>query len=166
MENRHDFRTILFLSFFDLCGQVAFYAPPNIAPPPPRPCASPCIFSLTFTLTSKNLATQRSRQTDSPLFRSASRYVGSMHLELQDLRSLAGVVRIEVDGEEYGIGGLWEAQERYKRAHFVPAVHVADHVDFSFCLGDFLLAGDLGAAAHAEEGHFECVYVCGIAYAG
>jgi hypothetical protein len=47
---------------------------PNM--PPPLPClaeASPCIFSDTFMLTSKNLATHRSRQTLSPLLRSASR---------------------------------------------------------------------------------------------
>lgn len=57
-------------------------------------------------------------------------------------------------------------QEPCERGEFVPAVHVANHVDFSFCLGDFLLAGDLGAAAHAEEGHLEFAYMCGIAYLG
>lgn len=48
---------------------------PNMPPPPPAclPAASPCIFSLTLILTSKNLATHRSRQTDSPLLRSPSR---------------------------------------------------------------------------------------------
>lgn len=48
---------------------------PNIPPPPPPALcvASPCIFSDTLTFTSKNLATQRSRQTDSPLLRSDSR---------------------------------------------------------------------------------------------
>jgi hypothetical protein len=59
--------------------------------PPRKPCppwASPCIFSLTLTLTSKNLETQRSRHTDSPLFRSASRYDVSMHFAEHDLRRL------------------------------------------------------------------------------
>lgn len=66
-----------------------YMPPPNIPwPPPCLPCASPCIFSLTFTLTSKNLDTQRSRQTDSPLLRSASRYDVSMHFAEQDLRRL------------------------------------------------------------------------------
>jgi hypothetical protein len=45
-----------------------------IIPPPCFAAASPCIFSETLTLTSKNLLTQRSRHTDSPLLRSASRY--------------------------------------------------------------------------------------------
>lgn len=56
-------------------------------PPPIPPClaaASPCIFSLTLMLTSKNLETQRSRQTDSPLFNSPSRYSGGMHFLVQD----------------------------------------------------------------------------------
>ena len=42
----------------------------------PPPClwfASPCIFSETLMFTSKNFATHRSRQTDSPLFSSPSR---------------------------------------------------------------------------------------------
>lgn len=34
----------------------------------------------------------------------------------------------------------------------VPRVHVRDHVDFCFCLGDLLLGGELGLAAE-EEGH-------------
>jgi len=57
-------------------GDVSFLYIPNIPPPPPpacRPAASPCIFSDTLTLTSKNLATHRSRHTLSPLFKSASR---------------------------------------------------------------------------------------------
>lgn len=64
------------------------YAPNMPAPPPCLPCASPCIFSLTLTLTSKNLATQRSRQTDSPLLRSGSRYEVSMHFLEQEATSL------------------------------------------------------------------------------
>ena len=59
---------------------------PNGFPPP---CASPCIFSLTLTLTSKNLLTHRSKHTLSPLFKSASRYVVSMHFLLQDCTSLS-----------------------------------------------------------------------------
>ena len=35
----------------------------------------------------------------------------------------------------------------------VPCEHVVDHFDFGFCGGDFLLRGELGAAAE-EEGHF------------
>ena len=61
-------------------GGPQFYLPlflhhmPNMPPPPAcLPAASPCIFSLTLTLTSKNFATHRSRQTDSPLLRSPSR---------------------------------------------------------------------------------------------
>jgi hypothetical protein len=70
---------------------LAYIPPPNMPPPPPCfPCASPCIFSLTLTLTSKNLDTQRSRQTDSPLLRSASRYDVSMHLDVQDFTRLIG----------------------------------------------------------------------------
>lgn len=68
-----------------------FPTPSNSYMPPGKPClpcASPCIFSLTLTLTSKNLDTQRSRQTDSPLFRSASRYAVSTHFAEQDLRRL------------------------------------------------------------------------------
>jgi hypothetical protein len=62
---------------------------PNIPPPPPCLfCASPCIFSLTLTLTSKNFATQRSRHTDSPLLRSDSRYEVSMHFLEQDATNL------------------------------------------------------------------------------
>jgi len=71
------------------CSILLYIPPPNMPPPPPCfPCASPCIFSLTLTLTSKNLDTQRSRQTDSPLLRSASRYDVSMHLDVQDLTRL------------------------------------------------------------------------------
>lgn len=50
--------------------------PPPVAPPPcpiPLACASPCIFSPILMFVSMYLATQRSRQTDSPLLRSASR---------------------------------------------------------------------------------------------
>lgn len=61
---------------------------PNIPPPPLLFCASPCIFSLTLTLTSKNLDTQRSRQTDSPLLRSGSRYDASMHFLEHERTSL------------------------------------------------------------------------------
>lgn len=67
---------------------------PNIDPPPPIAppclcCASPCIFSDTFTFTSKNLATQRSRHTDSPLLRSASRYWFGIHFLVQVSTSLS-----------------------------------------------------------------------------
>jgi|SRR5690242_1901658 len=70
--------------------RVSSVSPASYMPPgnPCLPCASPCIFSLTLTLTSKNLDTQRSRQTDSPLFRSASRYAVSTHFAEQDLRRL------------------------------------------------------------------------------
>ena len=66
-------------------------------PPPPIALpflefASPCIFSETLTFTSKNLLTQRSRQTDSPLFRSDSRYCAGMHFLVQVSTSLHGVV--------------------------------------------------------------------------
>jgi len=46
--------------------------PPPIPPPPCLPAASLCIFSDTFMFTSKNLATHRSMQTLSALFRSGS----------------------------------------------------------------------------------------------
>ena len=65
---------------------------PNPPIPPCLAAASPCIFSLTLMLTSKNLETQRSRQTDSPLLSSPSRYSGGMHFWVQDC------VRLEVDG--------------------------------------------------------------------
>lgn len=39
-------------------------------------------------LTSKNLETQRSRQTDSPLFKSDSLYSGGMHFFVQVSTSL------------------------------------------------------------------------------
>ena len=69
---------------------------PPIAPPPVPFCAaSPCIFSLTFRLTSKNLLTHRSRHTLSPLLRSASRYSGGMHFLVQDCDSLFNVGKIE-----------------------------------------------------------------------
>jgi hypothetical protein len=51
-------------------------------------CAPLCIFSETLTLTSKNFDTQRSRQTDSPLFSSASRYWLGMHFLKQVSTSL------------------------------------------------------------------------------
>lgn len=44
-----------------------------------------CSFSPTFLLTSKYLATQRSMQTLSPLFKSPSAYRGEMHLAWHDL---------------------------------------------------------------------------------
>lgn len=72
-------------------------------PPAPRPCASPCIFSLTLTLTSKNFATQRSRQTDSPLLRSASRYEASMHFLLQDWTSLIIASALPYDWDRWGM---------------------------------------------------------------
>jgi hypothetical protein len=70
------------------CRATPYMPPPNMPAPPCLPWASPCIFSLTLTLTSKNLDTQRSRHTDSPLFRSASRYDASMHFAEHDLRRL------------------------------------------------------------------------------
>lgn len=75
---------------FSFIMLVLSVSPASYMPPgnPCLPCASPCIFSLTLTLTSKNLDTQRSRQTDSPLFRSASRYAVSTHFAEQDLRRL------------------------------------------------------------------------------
>lgn len=72
-----------FFSFVSPSKQITPYAshlhhtdnhiPKPPIPPPCRPAASPCIFSLTLTLTSKNFETQRSKHTDSPLLRSASR---------------------------------------------------------------------------------------------
>jgi hypothetical protein len=41
----------------------------------------------------------------------------------------------------------------------VPTVHVAHHVDLSFCLSNLLLAGDLGLCAAEEHGH-----VCGFSF--
>ena len=75
---------------FHPISSPAFHIPnPPIAPPPVPFCAaSPCIFSLTFRLTSKNLLTHRSRHTLSPLLRSASRYSGGMHFLVQDCDSL------------------------------------------------------------------------------
>lgn len=67
------------------------HIPNNPPPPPPPPCliaASPCIFSDTFILISKNLLTHLSRQTDSPLLSSPSRYSGGIHLEVQDCCNL------------------------------------------------------------------------------
>ena len=63
---------------------------PPIPPPlaPPLCAASPCIFSLTFRLTSKNLLTHRSKHTLSPLLRSPSRYSGGMHFFEQEWESL------------------------------------------------------------------------------
>ena len=56
-------------------------------PPGPAPAAAPtaCIFSPTLLLTSKNLATQRSMQTLSPLLRSPSAYRVLMHFAWQEL---------------------------------------------------------------------------------
>lgn len=61
---------------------------PHHCPCPCRIAASPCIFSLTFIWTSKNLETHRSKHTDSPLLRSPSRYSGGMHFLTQDWFSL------------------------------------------------------------------------------
>lgn len=61
---------------------------PHHCPCPCRMAASPCIFSLTFICTSKNLETHRSKHTDSPLLRSPSRYSGGMHFLTQDWFSL------------------------------------------------------------------------------
>lgn len=48
-----------------------------------------------------------------------------------------------------------------KRAS-VPAVHVGDHVDLSFCCGDLLLGRELGAATE-EEGHLVlCAWRIGV----
>lgn len=82
------------------CRAPCIIAPlqPNIPPPAPPPglapplvAASPCIFSETLTFTSKNLATHRSRHTDSPLFKSDSRYSGGMHFLVQVSTSLCRV---------------------------------------------------------------------------
>ena len=62
--------------------QEELAAPPAAAAPAPMPCN----FSPTFLFTSKNLATQRSMQTLSPLFRSPSAYLGLMHLVWHELR--------------------------------------------------------------------------------
>lgn len=92
---------------------LLYIPPPNMPPPPPPcfPCASPCIFSLTLTLTSKNLDTQRSRQTDSPLLRSASRYDVSMHLDVQDLTRLEQWKLVNACFLKRLRGGLGESDE-------------------------------------------------------
>ena len=70
---------------------LSSHIPNPLIPPPPAPplcAASPCIFSLTFKLTSKNLLTHRSKHTLSPLLRSPSRYSGGMHFFEQEWESL------------------------------------------------------------------------------
>ena len=147
-------------------------------PPPCFAAASPCIFSETLTLTSKNLLTQRSRQTDSPLLRSASRYDVSMHFAEQDLRRLDQRTLVDgLQGESperaQGRGGSdcvvrstarngnvcnWKEYCVHWGMENVPAVHVRDHVDLGLCGCDLLLGRELGAAAE-EERH---VCMCGI----
>lgn len=106
------------------CFFFVFYL--NIPPPIPPPClcaASPCIFSETLMLTSKNLATQRSRQTDSPLFRSASRYSAGMHFFVQVSTSLEYIVSGACLSEMVGVMS-------------VLVEHVGDHFDLGFGCGD------------------------------
>ena len=108
------------------------YMPGN-PPAPPRPCASPCIFSLTLTLTSKNLATHRSRHTLSPLLRSASRYDVSMHFLLQLCTRLAHqrksaaypIAQCEGEGELGGRGTY--------RAYMSETMSISASAWASFC---------------------------------
>lgn len=124
---------------------VAFHIPnPPIAPPPaPFWAASPCIFSLTFRLTSKNLLTHRSRHTLSPLLRSGSRYSGGMHFFVQDWDNLySGTVRVCAPR-----GVIFKSS-------WIPVEHVRYHLDFGFCCGDFFRRRELGPAAE-EKRHCE-----------
>lgn len=131
---------------------------PPIAPPPAPFCAaSPCIFSLTLRLTSKNLLTQRSRHTLSPLLRSGSRYSGGMHFFVQDCDNLCAVLSVSevfvVVEEKVGVS---EAGVRWMDG-WVPVEHVRYHLDLGFRRGDFLRRGELGSAAE-EEGHDSRLY--------
>jgi hypothetical protein len=73
-DSPRGFRKVVKVLLLVRCRRnLAFYMPPKPPTPPCLPAASPCIFSETLMLTSKNLPTQRSRQTDSPLLRSPSR---------------------------------------------------------------------------------------------
>lgn len=66
---RHEDRHQDPITYSNACSHI-----PNPLPEPVCfTAASPCIFSLTFIFTSKNLETHRSKQTDSPLLRSDSR---------------------------------------------------------------------------------------------
>jgi hypothetical protein len=66
-----------------------------------------------------------------------------------------------VAGKASGSGQVEEeVLLRDKRRRDIPTVHVRHHVDLGLCLCDFLLRGDLRAAAHAEERHCESVCVC------
>jgi hypothetical protein len=53
--------------------------------------------------------------------------------------------------ERIGRGGIGGAGERRVTGRGsekdIPTVHIAHHVDFSFCLSNLLLAGDLGLCA-------------------
>ena len=140
------------------------YSPPSHIPnppipPPPAPpfcAASPCIFSLTLRLTSKNLLTQRSRHTLSPLLRSGSRYSGGMHLAVQDWESLFCTRQAWVvsSRKPVVVGGFWGGGEfREGKVRKVPVEHVRHHFDLGFRGGDLLGGGELGSAAE-EEGHF------------
>ena len=83
---------------------------------------------------------------------------------------ISGVRKVEVDGrggggwdgmggDEEGMGWDEEGNEKVMGkkgrgdAWYRPCEHVVDHFYFGFCGGDFLLRGELGAAAE-EEGHF------------
>ena len=74
---------------------------------------------------------------------------------------ISGVRKVEVDGRGGGDGMGWDEEGNEKvmgkkgrgDAWYRPCEHVVDHFYFGFCGGDFLLRGELGAAAE-EEGHF------------
>lgn len=106
------------------CG---IYLALGLEPPPsvvhsPCPClvaASPCIFSLTFICTSKNLETHRSKHTDSPLLRSPSRYWGGMHFLTQDWFSLSARGNVSESVVE-----IWRGQCGVPGHHFPNHLHL------------------------------------------
>lgn len=126
---------------------------PYIPIPIPPPCllaASPCIFSLTLILTSKNLPTHRSRHTDSPLFRSPSRYSPGIHFLEQDSVNLVRLLAIH--RPHFSIWLALSSAPCHRAS--IPGEHIRDHLDFCLSGSNFLCRGHLGRTTK-EEGHFD-----------